>query len=108
MRQLACVLGVTRSGELALEHRTFCDELLVPLKRHCQLVLVHACNHALVCAWRLPCVLCLRARVRVQGGAGGLLAQCTLVARVAKQLAVHPRLVALPIASPLLSPTTKT
>ena len=62
---LARVLGVTRLGELALEHRTLRDELLVPLKRHCQLALVRACNRVLLCAWRLPRVMCLRLRVRV-------------------------------------------
>ena len=65
VRQLARVLGVTHPGELVLEHRTFCDELLVPLKRHCQLALVRACNRVLLCAWRLLRAMCLRLRVRV-------------------------------------------
>ena len=103
-RLLARVLSVTHPGE----HRALCGKLFVPLKRHCRLAHVHVCRCLLVCVWRQLCTVCLRLRVRVQSGACGSLAQCTLVARVVKQLAVHLRFVALPIALPLLSPIIKT
>ena len=77
---------------------------------HCaaQPALVHACKHVLACAWRLLRALCLRVRVRAQSGACGLLAQCTPWARVAEQLAVDLRLLAVFIASFFSSPTIKT
>ena len=51
VRLLARVLIVTYPGELAPKHRTSCNELAVPLKRHSQLVLLHACNGVLgVCS----------------------------------------------------------
>ena len=47
VRLLARVLIVTHPGELTPKHRTSCNELVVPLKRHRQLVPLHVCNGVL-------------------------------------------------------------